>query len=99
MWYAKLKSELEKIGFKASEADAGLFILEHCSNKVYLLVYVDDMLIASKELTGVVHVKTTIGSIFNVRDLGEAKFFLGMKGDLKRSPVGHDQALAEQANI
>jgi hypothetical protein len=79
MWYAKLKSELEKIGFKASEADAGLFILEHCSNKVYLLVYVDDMLIASKDLTGVEHVKTTIGSIFKVRDLGEAKFFLGME--------------------
>ena len=79
MWYAKLKSELEKIGFKASEADAGLFILEHCSNKVYLLVYVDDMLIASKELTEVEHVKKTIGTIFKVRDLGEAKFFLGME--------------------
>ena len=71
MWYAKLKSELEKIGFKASEADAGLFILQQDSNKVYLLVYVDDMLIASKELIEVEHVKKTIGTIFNVRDLGE----------------------------
>lgn len=78
-WYTKLKSELEKIGFKASEADAGLFILKQDSYKVYLLVYVDDMLIASKELTGVEHVKKTVGSIFNVRDLGEAKFFLGME--------------------
>jgi len=78
-WYVKLRSELEKIGFKASEADAGLFILEQDSYKVYLLVYVDDMLIASKELSGVEHVKKTVGSIFNVRDLGEAKFFLGME--------------------
>jgi hypothetical protein len=78
-WYAKLKMELEKLGFKESVADAGLFILDKGDHKVFLMVYVDDMLIASRELSSVVAVKELLGSVFDVHDLGEANFFLGMK--------------------
>ncbi len=37
------------------------------------------ILIASIDLETVTHVKAELGSIFTVRDLGEAKFFLGME--------------------
>lgn len=78
-WHAKLKSHLEVMGFTASQADAGLFVRRHDGNVEYLLVYVDDILIASKELAAVQAVKTELGATFDVRDLGEAKFFLGME--------------------
>jgi hypothetical protein len=78
-WHTKLKKELEQNGFKASEADAGLFILDEGEHKVYLLVYVDDILIASKDMGSVEHAKKVMSSSFDVRDLGEARFFLGME--------------------
>jgi Reverse transcriptase (RNA-dependent DNA polymerase) len=79
-WHAKLKSKLEELGFVASLADASLFVkTQDDNNDVYLMVYVDDILITSKNVTTVQAVKKELGDIFNVRDLGEAKFFLGME--------------------
>lgn len=76
-WHTRLKLELEKIGFQASEADPGLYI--YSKGDVYLLVYVDDILIASKGIEAVNKVKELLMSVFDVRDLGEAKYFLGME--------------------
>lgn len=84
-WHIKLHATLEKMGFRASKADASLFVRGHGDDAVYLLVYVDDILIASKHLAAVAAVKAELGSIFTVRDLGEAKFFLGM--EITRNPV------------
>jgi hypothetical protein len=78
-WHAKLKSTLEKMGFEASVADASLFVRNQGGHVVYLLVYVDDILIASQDLATVTTVKVELGSEFDVRDLGESKFFLGME--------------------
>jgi hypothetical protein len=59
---------------------------------VYLLVYVDDILMASKESSALDDVKRTIQDVFDVRELGQADKFLGMtiirdraKGVLKLS--------------
>jgi Reverse transcriptase (RNA-dependent DNA polymerase) len=42
-------------------------------------VYVDDLLMASKLLSDVQHVKQLLMSVFDARDLGEAKYFIGME--------------------
>eukprot|EP00879_Flechtneria_rotunda_P000030 GHRR01000048.1.p1 GENE.GHRR01000048.1~~GHRR01000048.1.p1 ORF type:complete len:438 (+),score=38.22 GHRR01000048.1:151-1464(+) len=78
-WYTTLRHKLEAIGFKASDADASLFVLDKDKHMVYLLVYVDDILVASRSEQAVQHVKQLVGSLFDVRDLGEACFFLGME--------------------
>lgn len=78
-WYAKLRTELEALGFRVSTADPGLFALDKGGSKVYLLVYVDDILVAGDDLACVQAVKQAVGSVFAVRDLGEARFFLGME--------------------
>lgn len=44
-WYTALKDFLVSIGFKKSYADAYLFILRTGSQFVYILVYVDDIII------------------------------------------------------
>jgi Reverse transcriptase (RNA-dependent DNA polymerase) len=46
---------------------------------VYLLVYVDDILMVSKESSAVEDVKRTIRDVFDIRELGQADKFLGMK--------------------
>jgi hypothetical protein len=44
-----------------------------------VLVYVDDQLIAGKQLSDVEQVKQLLMSAFDARDLGEAKYFIGME--------------------
>ncbi|GKF96109.1 retrovirus-related pol polyprotein from transposon TNT 1-94 [Tanacetum coccineum] len=46
---------------------------------VYLLLYVDDMLISSQSLDEIEKLKIRLKSEFEMKDLGEAKMILGME--------------------
>ena len=83
-WNTKLKQELESMGFIASEADPGLFSAQYKAGTVYVLVYVDDILVVAKNLADVQSVKDKLGEAFKITDLGEAKYFLGISLDRDR---------------
>ncbi|KAL3160750.1 hypothetical protein ABBQ32_14128 [Trebouxia sp. C0010 RCD-2024] len=72
------------MGFTASAADPGLYIAQFKGGKVYLLVYVDDMLVAAKSMADIQHVKDRLAKAFKVTDLGEVKYFLGMSVERDR---------------
>ena len=77
-WYANLRSQLEAIGFNASVADPGLFIMMAGSGDwTYVLIHVDDILIAGLA-EGVTLVKTKLAEVFKIKDMGESSFYLGM---------------------
>ena len=44
-WLTKLSTFLHELGFKGSIVDTSLFIYIHDSIKLYMLIYMDDMLI------------------------------------------------------
>jgi len=46
---------------------------------IYLLLYVDDILIASKDKKHVCELKVLLNSEFEMKDLGDAKKILGME--------------------
>lgn len=46
---------------------------------IYLLLYVDDMLLVRKETKDIIHFKTILKSKFEMKDLRSAKKILGMK--------------------
>jgi hypothetical protein len=77
-WYKRLKEELDSMGFKASDADPGLFIKRDGGQWTAVLVHVDDMLVAGKNLQ-VRAVKEQLGRVFNITDLGECSHYLGME--------------------
>lgn len=73
--------------FRRSEYDHCLYIRDSKDGfKVYLLFYVDDMLLASKDLNEIKRVKELLGSRFEMKDLGEARRILGM--DIVRDHEG-----------
>jgi hypothetical protein len=76
MWHIRLTKELESLGFTASSADPGLFV--HGEKQVWLLVYVDDIIIVARQKDCLEETKSALQQAFSVRDLGEAKWFLGM---------------------
>ena len=51
---------------------------------IYLLLYVDDMLIASKSRYAIDKLKKDLSSEFEMKDLGEAKKVLGMETERDR---------------
>jgi hypothetical protein len=78
-WHEHLRTALQSLGFTVCHADPALFVLEREGNLLYLLVHVDDMLLASSSLPMVTAVKAEIAGLFKVRDLGEASVFLGIR--------------------
>ena len=74
-WHTRLKQELECLGFRASEADPGLYV---GAEGIYLLIYVDDILITALKIDAVGRVKASLLKAFDGRDMGEAGLFLGM---------------------
>jgi hypothetical protein len=46
-WFSKLSSKLQELGFLASKADTSLFIYNKSGIIIYLLVYVDDIIVTS----------------------------------------------------
>ena len=77
-WNTKLNKELITMGFNPSNADPSLYSRHDKNGTIFVLVYVDDILVAGKDTTSVDTVIQAFQALFDVRDLGEADFFLGM---------------------
>jgi hypothetical protein len=74
-----LSEFLISIGFLASKSDTYLFILSLDGAMVYLLVYVDDILLSSSNSTMLHRLITLLQSEFKLQDLGSVNFFLGIE--------------------
>ena len=86
-WNKKLHEGLSKLGFIQSSYDPALYYrIESDSSKSYLLVHVDDMLIANQTEAIVLQIKSELGSLFNITDLGKLHNYLKLQVD--RQPDG-----------
>ena len=89
-WYARLNSYLIGIGFSRSTTDPCLFI----SSDTYILIYVDDMIIASKTKELLEEVKHLLMKEFEMKELTDLKHgmtFLGIKIDLTENEMKLNQ--------
>ncbi|XP_019086329.1 PREDICTED: uncharacterized protein LOC109126889 [Camelina sativa] len=78
-WYHKLSTTLLERGFRKSEAEHTLFTLPSDKGIVVILVYVDDIIITGNDKVGIQDTKTFLKSVFDIKDLGELKYFLGIE--------------------
>ena len=78
-WHARLASALRTHGFIPSTADTSLFLFHRPSVTMYLLVYVDDIVLVSSSPTAADALVTALGRDFAVKDLGQLHFFLGIE--------------------
>ena len=66
-------------GFERSKYDSCVYIKFVDGSPIYLLLYVDDMLIAAKGMKEITTLKAHLSSEFEMKDLGAAKKILGME--------------------
>lgn len=77
-WHAKLKVALLQLGFKPSHGDPSLYIGE-TKSATWILVYVDDLLMACKDPQELSFLKDELKKHFPMKDLGEVSTYLGME--------------------
>jgi hypothetical protein len=85
-WFAKFSSTILKQGFVQSKSDYSLFTRVQGTVFMALLVYVDDILIASNDMPSVHALKDSLHAEFKLKDLGTLKYFLGL--EVARSTKG-----------
>lgn len=78
-WNRKFDDCVKALGFTQCQADTCVYIKRGKAGTVYLLLYVDDFLIACDNLSLLNEIKTELMSRFQMRDLGDVSYFLGIK--------------------
>lgn len=78
-WYSRLSAKLLQLGFVASKGDTSLFIYAKSHVTIYLLIYVDDIIVASSSDQAVEAMLTDLRKDFALKDLGRLHYFLGIE--------------------
>ncbi|KAL0374374.1 UNVERIFIED_CONTAM: Retrovirus-related Pol polyprotein from transposon RE2 [Sesamum radiatum] len=85
-WNLEFTLKVADFGFKQSAHDHCLFIKPAPQGFVALLVYVDDILVMAPTEDLIAEIKQYLDALFTIKDLGYAKYFLGL--EIARSTEG-----------
>ncbi|KAJ0544914.1 putative RNA-directed DNA polymerase [Helianthus annuus] len=86
-WFNKLSTTLIQLGFHGSKTDPSLFILNSSGLLIYLLVYVDDIIITRNDSNTITNIIRRLNSLFALKDLGLLHYFLGVEVIHKNSDL------------
>ena len=85
-WYDRIAKYLVSIGFSRAHADHSLYVRESDTGIVVITIYVDDLIIVGDNAMEIDHVKGLLKQEFEMKDLGELRYFLGI--EVIRTPEG-----------
>ncbi|GBM89165.1 Retrovirus-related Pol polyprotein from transposon TNT 1-94 [Araneus ventricosus] len=85
-WHLKIGESLIKYGFEQSKADPCLFKFANNGNPMYIIVYVDDLLIAGKE-EDIRKIIKELEEEYELKNLGEVNYYLGI--NIERTKEGN----------
>ncbi|KAL0409122.1 UNVERIFIED_CONTAM: Retrovirus-related Pol polyprotein from transposon TNT 1-94 [Sesamum radiatum] len=83
-WNKKFDMFMQSLHFQRSAFDPCLYFKYYSDIPVFLVLYVDDMLIASSSISLIVELQNNLSKNFEMKDLGDAKKILGMSIDRNR---------------
>ncbi|KAL6323247.1 hypothetical protein AAG906_029254 [Vitis piasezkii] len=79
-WFGHFSSVVQEFGMLRSEADHSVFYHHNSSSQcIYLVVYVDDIVITGSDQEGIQRLKQHLFNHFQTKDLGKLKYFLGLE--------------------
>jgi len=106
-WYEVFDEFIQKLGFQRSKNDYCLyFLLAQENEMIYLILFVDDLLLCGKNEKILEKIKKKLSSHFSMKDMGKVKTYLGTEidYDCKNNKMTLDQSkyiesLAKKYNI
>ncbi|KAJ0806767.1 putative RNA-directed DNA polymerase [Helianthus annuus] len=94
-WFHRLSEALHSLGFKGSKTDPSLFIYSAKGTILYMLVYVDDIILTGNNPSAIDRVIHSLSQTFAIQDLGSLSYFLGIEVVCK----GPDMILSQKKYI
>jgi hypothetical protein len=78
-WFSRLSNWLQKLQFCFSKSDSSLFLYRINGVTIYVLIYVDDIIITSSHTDAISKLITDLQQPFAIKDHGPLHFFLGVE--------------------
>jgi hypothetical protein len=85
-WFDRFRRAMVQLGYIQSNADHTLFYQKNNGKLTVLIVYVDDIVITGDDDKGIESLKKHLTKEFEVKDLGQLRYFLGI--EVSRSSKG-----------
>uniref|UniRef100_A0A2N9FM88 Reverse transcriptase Ty1/copia-type domain-containing protein n=1 Tax=Fagus sylvatica TaxID=28930 RepID=A0A2N9FM88_FAGSY len=78
-WFSRLSTRLIELGFHGSLSDTSLFIYKSSIYTMFILIYVDDIIITSSSTLAIDNLLSSLQHDFAVKNLGSLHYFLGIE--------------------
>lgn len=78
-WYTRFSATMKRLRFAMYPLQSSIFIWREKHKMAILLVYVDDILLASNDLTKIEEVERQLIKEYKLSSMGEPKMFLGIE--------------------
>lgn len=91
MWNQVLNDFLYSQGFIRSKVDNCIYVKNYDSHIVYILVWVDDLIIATDDIHVMNETKSLLSNRFKMVDLGDLKWFLGIDFKITKDSITMSQ--------
>lgn len=78
-WYSRLSTKLNELGFVSSKSGTSLFFYDKNGVTMFMLVYVDDIIVSSSSEKATSALLQDLNQEFALKDLGDLHFFLGIE--------------------
>ena len=79
-WFSRFSSVVQEFGMLRSTTDHSVFYHHNSLGQcIYLVVYVDDIVITGSDQDGIQKLKQHLFTHFQTKDLGKLKYFLGIE--------------------
>ena len=78
-WFARLSTKLYSLGFRSSKSETSLFIYQEAGITIFLLIYVDDIIVTSSSEKAIFGLLDDLRVDFALKDLGALHYFLGIE--------------------
>lgn len=78
-WFDRLRAFLLSFGFSSSKSDCSLFIKYTATYRLFILVYVDDIIVMGSCSYAIQQLVSKLNSELSLKGMGELNFFLGIQ--------------------